>query len=162
MDLLSGRGVNLRRLFTVESGLSPWRLELEITEFVLLDNRPEYLQTLRQLKNIGVSIVLDDFATGHSATRQLMLEAVDRIKIDKSFVHGMTSQRESSAIVASTIALARGLGISVTAEGVETHEQLHQLSLAGADLAQGYLIGRPMPLGDFLSEGRQSHAEIVA
>jgi len=146
----------------VESGLSPWRLELEITEFVLLDNRPEYLQTLRQLKNIGVSIVLDDFATGHSATRQLMLEAVDRIKIDKSFVHGMTSQRESSAIVASTIALARGLGISVTAEGVETHEQLHQLSLAGADLAQGYLIGRPMPLGDFLSEGRQSHAEIVA
>lgn len=135
---------------------------MEITEFVLLDNRPEYLQTLRQLKNIGVSIVLDDFATGHSATRQLMLEAVDRIKIDKSFVHGMTSQRESSAIVASTIALARGLGISVTAEGVETHEQLHQLSLAGADLAQGYLIGRPMPLGDFLSEGRQSHAEIVA
>ncbi|WP_196232432.1 EAL domain-containing protein [Bradyrhizobium japonicum] len=165
---LSVHQINCGNLFDVvlctlvETALSPARLELEITESVLLDNQPEHLQTLRQLRNIGVSIVLDDFGTGYSSSRYLTLHPFDRIKIDKSFVQGMASQRESSAIVASTIVLARGLDISVTAEGVETHEQLRQLSLAGVDFAQGYLIGRPMPLGDFLNERRQSHAEVVA
>lgn len=146
----------------VESGLSPARLELEITESALLDNQSEHLQTLRQLRSIGVSIVLDDFGTGYSSARYLTLYPFDKIKIDKSFVQGMVHQRESSAIVASTLTLARGLGISVTAEGVETQEQLSQLCLAGADFIQGYLIGRPMTLSDFLAETRQTPARIVA
>ena len=146
----------------VESGLNPARLELEITESALLDKRSEHLQTLRQLRNIGVSIVLDDFGTGYSSATYLTLYPFDKIKIDKSFVQGMANQRESAAIVASTLTLARGLGISVTAEGVETQEQLSQLCLAGADFAQGYLIGRPMTLGDFLTQTQELPARVVA
>ena len=146
----------------VESGLSPTRLELEITESALLDQRSDHLPTLRQLRNIGVSIVLDDFGTGYSSARYLTLYPFDKIKIDKSFVQGMGKQRECSAIVASTLALARGLDIAVTAEGIETEEQFRQLCLAGIDFAQGYLIGKPMTLGEFLHSDSPLTARIVA
>ncbi len=145
----------------LESGLSPDRLELEVTESALLDQQSEHLQTLRQLKSIGITIVLDDFGTGYSSVRYLMHYPFGKIKIGKSFVQSMGVQRESSAIIASTVALARGLDIAVTAEGVETQEQLHQLSFAGVDFAQGYLIGRPMALSEFLGNERSS-AQIVA
>lgn len=146
----------------VESGLNPQRLELEVTETALLDHQAEHLQTLRQLKNIGISIVLDDFGTGYSSARYLTLYPFDKIKIEKSFIQGMGTQRESSAIIASALALARGLDIAVTAEGVETQERLHQLTLAGVDFAQGYLIGRPVTLGEFLTEEPRSPSQVVA
>ena len=134
----------------IESGLSAERLELEITESALLDDDSGHLETLRQLRNLGISIVLDDFGTGYSSARYLTLYPFDKIKIDKTFVQGMVTQRESAAIVASTLALARGLDIMVTAEGVETAEQLRELTQAGVDFAQGYLIGRPMRVQDFV------------
>lgn len=145
----------------LESGLSPDRLELEVTESALLDRQFDDLQTLRQLRNIGITIVLDDFGTGYSSAKYLTHYPFEKIKIDKSVVQGVGTQRESSAIIASTLALARGMDIAVTAEGVETQEQLHQLSLAGVDFAQGYLIGRPMTLGEFTGDA-QSPVQIFA
>jgi diguanylate cyclase (GGDEF)-like protein/PAS domain S-box-containing protein len=134
------------------SGLSPQRLELEFTETVLLSNQPDYLQVIRQLRNIGVTIVLDDFGTGYSSASHLTLSLFDKIKIDESIVHGMTTRRECSALLASAIALAQGLDVAVTAEGIETPEQLRKLCADGVDFAQGHLIGYPVTLADFLAE----------
>ena len=144
------------------SGLSPQRLELEFTEAVLLCNQPDYLQVVRQLKDIGVTIVLDDFGTGYSSARHLTLSLFDKIKIDESIVSGMTSRRECSALLASAIALARGLDVAITAEGVETSEQLQMLSADGVDFVQGHLIGYPVPLADFVSENWQLAERAVA
>jgi EAL domain-containing protein (putative c-di-GMP-specific phosphodiesterase class I) len=144
------------------SGLGPQRLELEFTEAVLLSNQPDYLQVVRQLKDIGVTIVLDDFGTGYSSARHLMLSLFDKIKIDESIVSGMTSRRECSALLASAIALARGLDVAITAEGVETSEQLQMLSADGVDFVQGHLIGYPVPLADFVSENWQLAERAVA
>jgi diguanylate cyclase (GGDEF)-like protein/PAS domain S-box-containing protein len=127
----------------VESGLSPERLELEITETMLLKNEQECLVVIRQLKNLGISIVLDDFGVGYSSSSYLTRVPFDKIKIDKSFVQGFPQRRECAAIIQSVLALARGLDMSVTAEGVETREQFEALKAAGADLVQGYLFGRP-------------------
>jgi diguanylate cyclase (GGDEF)-like protein/PAS domain S-box-containing protein len=144
------------------SGLSPDRLELELTETVLLSNQPDYLQVLRELKDLGVTLVLDDFGTGYSSARYLTLYPFDKIKIDESIVHGMMTQRECSALLDSTIALARGLDIAITAEGVETTEQLGKLCADGVDFAQGHLIGYPVTLADFLAEKWGAADEAVA
>lgn len=146
----------------MESGLGPERLELELTETALLDSQAEYLLLLRQLKNMGITVVLDDFGTGYSSASYLTQFAFDKIKIDRSFVGGMSLRRECAAIVASIMALARGLDIAVTAEGVETQEQLHKLNSEGVDYAQGFLIGRPVPLAEFLAENCVSPARSVA
>jgi diguanylate cyclase (GGDEF)-like protein len=146
----------------VASGLSPERLELEITETTLLENEAENLHTLRRLKDIGVTIVLDDFGTGYSSASYVTQFPFDKIKIDRSFVQGMTERRECAAVVASILALAKGLGIAVTAEGVETPEQLHQLTVDGVDQAQGDLIGRPAPAGARPAEVRTLPARSVA
>ena len=130
----------------VETGLAPERLELEITETALLDNLEAHLTTIRQLKNLGISIALDDFGTGYSSINYLTIFPFDKIKIDKSFTQGVLDRRDCRAIVASTLALAQGLGTVTTAEGVETEEQLEYMRNAGVDLVQGYLFGRPVPL----------------
>src|SRR5271156_4775975 len=106
----------------VETGLAPQRLELEITETVLLDNQEAHLATIRQLKNLGISIALDDFGTGHSSINYLTVFPFDKIKIDKSFTQGVLTRRDCKAVVAATLALAQGLGTVTTAEGVETKE----------------------------------------
>ena len=130
----------------VETGLAPERLELEITETALLDDQEAHLTTIRQLKNLGISIALDDFGTGYSSINYLTIFPFDKIKIDKSFTQGVLDRRDCRAIVASTLALAHGLGTVTTAEGVETEEQLEYMRNAGVDLVQGYLFGRPVPL----------------
>jgi diguanylate cyclase (GGDEF)-like protein len=130
----------------VETGLAPERLELEITETALLDDQEAHLTTIRQLKNLGISIALDDFGTGYSSINYLTIFPFDKIKIDKSFTQGVLDRRDCRAIVASTLALAQGLGTVTTAEGVETEEQLEYMRNAGVDLVQGYLFGRPVPL----------------
>jgi len=130
----------------VESGVSPNRIELEVTETVLLEKRPEHLRTIRQLKNLGISIALDDFGIGFSSANYLAQFPFDKIKIDKSLTHGAIRSRESAAVIASALALARGLGIVTTAEGVETEEQFAWMRDAGANLAQGHLFGEPAPL----------------
>jgi diguanylate cyclase (GGDEF)-like protein len=130
----------------VESGLAPGRLELEITETVLLENEQDFLTTIRQLKNIGITIALDDFGTGYSSLSYLTKFPFDRIKIDRSFTQGMGNRSDCDAVISSVLTLARGLNISITAEGVETDEQFALLRSAGVDLLQGYLFGRPVPI----------------
>lgn len=134
----------------VQSGLAPERLELEITETMLLKNEQTSLLTIRHLKNLGITIVLDDFGIGYSSSSYLTRMPFDKIKIDRSFVQSFPERREQSAIVQSMVALARGLDMTITAEGVETQEQLEALRSAGVQLVQGYLFGRPVPL-HFLS-----------
>ena len=128
----------------VETGLAPDRLELEITETALLENEDEHLAVIRQLKNLGISIALDDFGTGYSSVNYLTIFPFDKIKIDKSFTQGVLNRRDYRAVVASTLALAQGLGTVTTAEGVETEEQLEYMREAGVDFVQGYLLGRPV------------------
>jgi diguanylate cyclase (GGDEF)-like protein len=124
------------------SGMAAQRLVLEITESVKLTE--EATTTLKQLKALGVSIALDDFGTGYASMSYLRSFPFDKIKIDQSFVRGMLSSADSSAIIKATISLANDLKMSTTAEGVETEEQLNALRLAGATQAQGYLIAKPM------------------
>ena len=129
----------------LRTGLAPERLELEITETALLDNQEAHLATIRRLKNLGISMALDDFGTGYSAVNYLTIFPFDKIKIDKSFTQGVLNRRDCKAVVASTLALAQGLGIVTTAEGIETEEQFEYMRKAGVELAQGYLFGRPVP-----------------
>ena len=130
----------------VETGLAPERLELEITETSLLENQEAHLATIRQLKNLGISIALDDFGTGYSSVTYLTSFPFDKIKIDRSFTQGALTRRDCAAVVSSVLALAQGLGITTTVEGIETREQLKYMREAGVDLAQGYLFGRPVPI----------------
>jgi diguanylate cyclase (GGDEF)-like protein/PAS domain S-box-containing protein len=133
----------------VDSGLPPDRLELEITESVLLESDTDPLAVIRRLKNIGVSLALDDFGTGYSSLSYLTKFPFDKIKIDKSFTQQLTKRAECAAIISSVRALGIGLNMLTVAEGVETEQQLTLLRAAGVDLAQGYLFGRPCPLSDF-------------
>lgn len=135
----------------LRSGLSPGRLEIEVTETALLEHQSEQLQTFRKLKNIGVTVVLDDFGTGYSSVSYVTNFPFDRIKIDKSFVQGM-DKRECAAVIASAIALAKGLGISITAEGIETESQLRVMRSVGIDFVQGYLFSPPLPRDEFISK----------
>jgi diguanylate cyclase (GGDEF)-like protein/PAS domain S-box-containing protein len=130
----------------VETGLAPERLELEITETSLLENQEAHLATIRQLKNLGISIALDDFGTGYSSVTYLTSFPFDKIKIDRSFTQGALTRRDCAAVVSSVLALAHGLGMITTVEGIETGEQLKYMREAGVDLAQGYLFGRPVPI----------------
>ena len=129
------------------SGLPPERLEIELTESVLLERAVENHALMERLKSIGISLALDDFGTGYSSLSCLTAFPFDKIKIDKSFIGNLTKGHKSSAIISSIVALARGLGMSVTAEGVETQEQFERLKTLGVNFAQGYLLGRPIPLG---------------
>ena len=130
----------------VDSGLSPERLELEIADTSLFENnRAAHLQAIRQLKNLGVSIVLDDCGAGYSSASYLTGFPFDKIKIDRSVTQGLASRRDCAAVVASVLALAHGLDIATAAKGVENSEQFEALLSAGIDFAQGYLFGRPVP-----------------
>ena len=146
----------------VETGLAPDRLELEITETALLENQDAHLATIRQLKNLGISIALDDFGTGYSSMNYLTVFPFDKIKIDKSFTQGALNRHDCKAIIASTLALAQGLGTITTAEGVETEEQLAYMREAGVDLVQGYLLGRPVPVSKLDLNSAGSPKEMVA
>jgi diguanylate cyclase (GGDEF)-like protein/PAS domain S-box-containing protein len=128
------------------SGLPAPRLEVEITESALLQNNDKVLSTLHQLHALGVRIALDDFGTGYSSLSYLRSFPFDKIKIDQSFVREIGSRPDCLAIVTSVASLARQLGMSTTAEGVETAEQLTELQAAGCDEVQGFYFDRPKPL----------------
>ncbi|MFC5326683.1 bifunctional diguanylate cyclase/phosphodiesterase [Bradyrhizobium oligotrophicum] len=127
----------------IETGLDAARLELEITEGVLIDDFSRAMSILRRLKALGVRIALDDFGTGYSSMSYLQAFPFDMIKIDRSFISNLERSAQSKALLRGVIGLARGLELPVTAEGVETRAQLDVLTRAGCDLVQGYLIGRP-------------------
>jgi diguanylate cyclase (GGDEF)-like protein len=143
----------------VKTGLQPERLEFEITETSLLENQEAHLTTIRQLKNLGLSIALDDFGTGFSSINYLTIFPFDKIKIDRSFTKGILSRGDCKAVVAASLALAKGLGIITTVEGIETEEQLDYMRDAGVELAQGYLFGKPVPMSEF---GRASATMLTA
>jgi diguanylate cyclase (GGDEF)-like protein len=126
------------------SGLDAARLELEVTETLLLRETEATLATLRRLRALGVAIALDDFGTGYSSLGYLQRYPFDRVKIDRSFIRSLGQARESDAIVRSAIDLCAALDIATTAEGVETDGQSRILIENGCDEAQGYLFGRPM------------------
>ncbi|UIL53087.1 MULTISPECIES: bifunctional diguanylate cyclase/phosphodiesterase [Pantoea] len=128
-----------------ESGLDPARLEVEITESVLLDDSLGNIRTLQNLKALGVQIALDDFGTGYSSLSYLRSFPFDKIKIDKSFINDMGDSREALAIIRAITGMSRSLDIQITAEGVESSEQFAKLRDEGCTLFQGFLFGRPQP-----------------
>ena len=132
----------------MEAGLPPERLELEVTESVLLQKTASNLTTLHQLKSLGISIVLDDFGTGYSSLSYLRMFPFDKIKIDRSFVSELSNRADCAAIVCAVAGLGRGLNILTTAEGVETEEQVDLLRAAGVDQLQGYLLARPRAISE--------------
>ena len=127
------------------SGLSAHRLELEITETVLLQDTEATVSTLNQLRALGVSISMDDFGTGYSSLGYLRKFPFDKIKIDRSFIHDLSDKPDSIAIVRAVTGLGSTLGIATTAEGVETEEQLRQLREEGCTEVQGYLFSEAKP-----------------
>ncbi|WP_060481820.1 bifunctional diguanylate cyclase/phosphodiesterase [Pseudomonas sp. NBRC 111119] len=137
-------------LALADSGLPAQRLELEITESVLLGNSDENVRVLRALKDLGVSISLDDFGTGYSSLGYLRSFPFDRIKIDKSFVHDMCDSPEAMSIIRAITGLSNSLMIKTTAEGVESEEQRKRLAAEGCSHLQGYLYGRPVPASERL------------
>jgi diguanylate cyclase (GGDEF)-like protein len=132
------------------SGLAPQRLELEITESVLLQDSETTLATLHNLRDLGVQISMDDFGTGYSSLSYLRSFPFDKIKIDQSFVRDMSDENDSIAIVRAVTGLGKNLGMATTAEGVETDEQLGHLRQEGCTEVQGYLFSRPLPATDIL------------
>ena len=127
-----------------DAKVAPHRLEIEITESMLLSKYGSAASILNALLELGVTVALDDFGTGFSSLTYLRKLPFSRIKIDQSFIRDMLVQPDCAAIVKSVISLARDLRIDVVAEGVETADQLEYLRQIGCDEVQGYLIGRPV------------------
>jgi EAL domain-containing protein (putative c-di-GMP-specific phosphodiesterase class I) len=126
-----------------ETGLEPTALKLEITESVLMEHAGRAIATMHELSALGVHLAVDDFGTGYSSLAYLKHFPVDTLKIDRSFVHGIDRDRSDTAIIGSIIALAGSLQLAVTAEGIETAEQLAELQALGCDQGQGYYLARP-------------------
>jgi diguanylate cyclase (GGDEF)-like protein len=124
-------------------GLPAHRLELEITESVLIDDSAQALEILKRLKACGIRIALDDFGTGYSSLGTLRQFPFDKLKIDRSFVNNLGIDPDATSMVNAILAMARSLRLTVTAEGVETQIQLETLCAGGCDIVQGYLLGRP-------------------
>jgi EAL domain-containing protein (putative c-di-GMP-specific phosphodiesterase class I) len=129
----------------VETGLEPERLELEITEGVMITDFDRTMLVLHRIKAFGVRIALDDFGTGYSSLSYLHMFPLSTLKIDRSFVANLGVASEAAAITRAVIALGHALGIEVIAEGVETREQLDFLIDEGCNYMQGYMLGRPLP-----------------
>lgn len=134
--------------------ISPHQLQLELTEQLIVDNLEVAATMLRTLKNLGVAVSVDDYGSGYSSITYLQRFAIDRLKIDRDFVRGLTHSNGDARLVQGIIGLSRGLGIEVTAEGVETEEQAARLLAAGCPLAQGYLFAHPMPYAALMREIR--------
>jgi diguanylate cyclase (GGDEF)-like protein/PAS domain S-box-containing protein len=134
-----------------ESGLDPFNLELEITESILIQDVQHALAAIRRLKSLGVRLAIDDFGTGYSSLSYLKRFDVDKLKIDQSFIRDLSSDPDDVAIVCAIIEMARSLGLTTVAEGVENAEVLSLLQHFGCDKAQGYYFAAPMPATAFIS-----------
>jgi len=149
VQFMHGDVVSLVHSILLETGLSPGRLELEITEGVLIEDFDRGLALLRRLKGLGVRISMDDFGSGYSSLSYLQAFPFDKIKIDRAFVMNLGRNPQSAAIVRAVIGLGHGLEMSIVAEGVETQEQLSFLAEQGCDAVQGYFIGKPLPISQY-------------
>jgi len=148
-QFMHGDLVGLVHSILLETGLAPGRLELEITEGVLIEDFDRGLALLRRLKALGVRVSMDDFGSGYSSLSYLQAFPFDKIKIDRDFVLNLGRNPQSAAIVRAVIGLGHGLDMSIVAEGVETEQQLVFLADQGCDAVQGYLIGKPLPIGKY-------------
>ena len=161
-QFMHGDLVGLVHSILLETGLAPSRLELEITEGVLIEDFDRGLALLRRLKLLGVCVSMDDFGSGYSSLRYLQAFPFDKIKIDRAFVMNLGHHPQSAAIVRAVIDLGHGLGMSIVAEGVETQEQLGFLAEEGCDAVQGYFIGKPGPIGQYFAlVGRDDTMELA-
>jgi diguanylate cyclase (GGDEF)-like protein/PAS domain S-box-containing protein len=151
VQFVHGDLVGLVHSILLETGLNPSRLELEITEGVLIEDFERSLALLRRLKALGVRISMDDFGSGYSSLSYFQAFPFDKIKIDRAFVMYLGCNPQSAAIVRAVIGLGPGLDVSILAEGVETQEQLRFLADEGCDAVQGYFIGRPAPIAQYAS-----------
>jgi EAL domain-containing protein (putative c-di-GMP-specific phosphodiesterase class I) len=131
-----------------EFDLAPDRLTLEVTESVMLADETSAIVTLRHLREAGIHVVVDDFGTGYSSLSYLERLPVDGIKIDRSFTEGLNGEPERTAIIRATLSFASALGLAVTAEGVQTAEQLRWLSALRCQFGQGYLFSAPLESTD--------------
>jgi diguanylate cyclase (GGDEF)-like protein/PAS domain S-box-containing protein len=138
-----------------DAGLAPQRLELEITETLLLEHNESVLATLHALRALGVRIAMDDFGTGYSSLSYLRSFPFDKIKIDRSFVRDLSSNSESQAIVRAVVSLGSSLGITITAEGVESERDLEKLRAEGCTQVQGFLFSVPRPQREILHNLRR-------
>jgi diguanylate cyclase (GGDEF)-like protein/PAS domain S-box-containing protein len=139
-----------------ETGVAPGSLCIEITESAVMNDVDTAITTLEELRGLGLEVSIDDFGTGFSSLAQLKRLPLDELKIDGSFVRGLGQDREDTAIVAAVVAMAHALDLSVTAEGVETRDQLVQLRVLGCELAQGFLFSPPVAadlIRDYLTAG---------
>ncbi|WP_398470817.1 EAL domain-containing protein [Tardiphaga sp.] len=148
-QFVRGDVVGVVHAILLETGLAPGRLELEITEGVLIEDFDRGVALLRRLKALGVRISMDDFGSGYSSLTYLQAFPFDKIKIDRAFVINLGRNPQSAAIVKAVIGLGHGLDVSIVAEGVETHEQLTFLANEGCNGVQGYFIGRPAPIAQY-------------
>jgi diguanylate cyclase (GGDEF)-like protein/PAS domain S-box-containing protein len=147
----------------LETGLAPGRLEIEITEGVLIDDFTRAVSILRRLKALGVRIAMDDFGTGYSSLSYLQSFPFDKIKIDQAFVANLERNPQSAAIIRAVIGLGRGLDLPVVAEGVETAAQLDFLTHEACNEVQGYFIGRPAPIDRYADLiGRRAPVQAMA
>jgi diguanylate cyclase (GGDEF)-like protein/PAS domain S-box-containing protein len=147
-QLLNGDILDVVTAALARTGLDPTLLTLELTESTLVDDAASAEVLLRRLRALGLNLALDDFGTGYSSLTYLRAFPIGILKIDKSFVRSIGTEREDAAIVAAIIALAKNLNMSVVAEGVETHEQLAVLRQLGCPFMQGYLFSKPRPIRD--------------
>ena len=145
-----------------ESGLAPSRLEVEITETLLLDKSGLVLETLHALRALGIHISMDDFGTGYSSLSYLRSFPFDKIKIDRSFVQDMSANTDSHAIVKAIIGLGASLGITITAEGIETESDLQRLKAEGCEEGQGYLFSKARPNVEIMASLMQQEERAVA
>jgi diguanylate cyclase (GGDEF)-like protein/PAS domain S-box-containing protein len=161
-QFMHGDVVSLVHSILLETGLSPGRLELEITEGVLIEDFDRGLALLRRLKALGVRISMDDFGSGYSSLSYLQAFPFDKIKIDRAFVINLGRNPQSAAIIRAVIGLGHGLEMSIVAEGVETQEQLSFLAAEGCDAVQGYFLGKPLPIGQYAALVGRSGAAMEA
>jgi EAL domain-containing protein (putative c-di-GMP-specific phosphodiesterase class I) len=144
VEFLHGHLVSRVKRALADSGLPPSRLELELTESVMLDDAERALVLMQELKSLGVRLSMDDFGTGYSSLSYLRRFPFDGLKIDRSFTADLHNSSDSQAIIKAIIGLGRALSLTVTAEGVETQEQLDVLRQCDCDEVQGYFLARPM------------------
>jgi EAL domain-containing protein (putative c-di-GMP-specific phosphodiesterase class I) len=145
-----------------QSGLPARRLELEITETVLMEKSENVIATLHALRMLGVRMSMDDFGTGYSSLSYLRKFPFDKLKIDQSFVRGLADNQDAQAIVRAIVSLGRGLGVTVTAEGIETEAELGCLRNEGCNEGQGYLFSKARPQEDVMAMLTRQTAEQVA